>query len=144
MVALRIEADFPDFFEVNETGIQRRWDERRHDDDALTIRAAWQDVHKGVTIEDPGADIAPAGGICRGRHSSLVTQMGSLPAHGADTSGWPKSQFYTWETRTSNRLGGRSFHDLSALPIKDLVHPDRMVVATGAPWFMTVFGRDSL
>jgi glycogen debranching enzyme len=34
--------------------------------------------------------------------------------------------------------------DLGALRIFDPVHPDRVVVAAGAPWFMTLFGRDSL
>ena len=34
--------------------------------------------------------------------------------------------------------------DLAALRIVDQAHPDRAVVAAGAPWFMTLFGRDSL
>lgn len=34
--------------------------------------------------------------------------------------------------------------DLGALRIFDPEHPDRVVVAAGAPWFMTLFGRDSL
>jgi glycogen debranching enzyme len=34
--------------------------------------------------------------------------------------------------------------DLVALQIRDVAHPDRVVVAAGAPWFMTLFGRDSL
>jgi glycogen debranching enzyme len=38
----------------------------------------------------------------------------------------------------------RSAEDLGALRIFDPEHPERMVVAAGAPWFMTVFGRDSL
>ena len=38
----------------------------------------------------------------------------------------------------------RSFEDLGALRIFDPDYPERMVVAAGAPWFMTVFGRDSL
>jgi len=38
----------------------------------------------------------------------------------------------------------RSTEDLAALRIFDPDHPDRVVVAAGAPWFMTVFGRDSL
>ncbi|MHB8220277.1 MAG: amylo-alpha-1,6-glucosidase [Acidimicrobiales bacterium] len=38
----------------------------------------------------------------------------------------------------------RSAEDLGALRIFDPDFPDRMVVAAGAPWFMTVFGRDSL
>ena len=34
--------------------------------------------------------------------------------------------------------------DLASLHIVDDDHPDRVLVAAGAPWFMTVFGRDSL
>ncbi len=38
----------------------------------------------------------------------------------------------------------RSREDLGALRIYDSDHPERAVVAAGAPWFMTLFGRDSL
>ncbi len=38
----------------------------------------------------------------------------------------------------------RSNEDLGALRIFDPEFPERVVVAAGAPWFMTVFGRDSL
>ena len=34
--------------------------------------------------------------------------------------------------------------DLAALQIRDVAHPGRVLVAAGAPWFMTLFGRDSL
>ena len=34
--------------------------------------------------------------------------------------------------------------DLAGLRIVDRAHPDRVVIAAGAPWFMTLFGRDSL
>jgi glycogen debranching enzyme len=34
--------------------------------------------------------------------------------------------------------------DLAALRIIDRAHPERAVVAAGAPWFMTLFGRDAL
>lgn len=34
--------------------------------------------------------------------------------------------------------------DIAALRITDPDHVDRVVVAAGAPWFMTLFGRDSL
>lgn len=34
--------------------------------------------------------------------------------------------------------------DLAALRIVDRAHPERSVVAAGAPWFMTLFGRDAL
>jgi glycogen debranching enzyme len=38
----------------------------------------------------------------------------------------------------------RSVEDIGALRIFDPAHPDRSVVAAGAPWFMALFGRDSL
>ena len=58
VVALRVEADFADLFEVKEARIQRRWDESREmQDDSLTIRATWQDVRKGVLVSAPGANI---------------------------------------------------------------------------------------
>ncbi|HTZ08315.1 MAG TPA: glycogen debranching N-terminal domain-containing protein, partial [Acidimicrobiales bacterium] len=37
-----------------------------------------------------------------------------------------------------------SAEDLGALRIFDPDYPERVVLAAGAPWFMTVFGRDSL
>ncbi len=38
----------------------------------------------------------------------------------------------------------RSQSDLGSLRIFDANHPDRAAVAAGAPWFMALFGRDSL
>ena len=38
----------------------------------------------------------------------------------------------------------RSAEDLGSLRIFDPDFPERTVVAAGAPWFMTLFGRDSL
>ena len=37
-----------------------------------------------------------------------------------------------------------SAEDIGALRMFDPDHPDRVVVAAGVPWFMTLFGRDSL
>ena len=41
-------------------------------------------------------------------------------------------------------LFAASTEDLGSLRIFDPEHADRAVVAAGAPWFMTIFGRDSL
>jgi glycogen debranching enzyme len=38
----------------------------------------------------------------------------------------------------------RAADDLDALRLFDPAHPDEPVIAAGAPWFMTLFGRDSL
>jgi glycogen debranching enzyme len=38
----------------------------------------------------------------------------------------------------------RSLDDLEGLRLVDPLHPEDQVVAAGAPWFMTLFGRDSL
>jgi glycogen debranching enzyme len=38
----------------------------------------------------------------------------------------------------------KSYDDLGSLRIEDPQHPERVLVAAGAPWFMTLFGRDSL
>ena len=49
----------------------------------------------------------------------------------------------TPEERLSSLLA-TSAEDIGALRIFDPDHPDRVVVAAGVPWFMTLFGRDSL
>jgi len=43
-----------------------------------------------------------------------------------------------------HRLVRNSTEDLSGLRITDPRHPRRIVLAAGAPWFMTIFGRDAL
>lgn len=73
VIALKIGADFADLFEVKEARILRRWDEKRQaDGGALTIRAAWQDVRKGVVVQAPGADVT----------ADAVTYRATVPAHG--------------------------------------------------------------
>ena len=52
-------------------------------------------------------------------------------------------KFFT-EHDDLRHLVERSTEDLAALRLFDPEWPDRTVVAAGAPWFMTVFGRDSL
>ncbi len=65
----------------------------------------------------------------------------------------PMARLRNWRDRVTRfetddaELGaalGRAAEDLGALRIFDADHPERVVVAAGAPWFMTLFGRDSL
>jgi len=71
-----------------------------------------------------------------------------VPAPGVavrDLADWRESSPRV--TSIDPRLGlavDQALADLVALQIRDVAHPDRVVVAAGAPWFMTLFGRDSL
>jgi glycogen debranching enzyme len=52
-------------------------------------------------------------------------------------------QFESGDT-VLDRMVTRAVDDLGALRIFDPEHAERVVVAAGAPWFMALFGRDSL
>lgn len=170
VVSLSVEADFADLFEVKEARILRHWDETRQPDaGALTIRAVWQDVRKGIVINAGGADNVGADALTyrtvvtpRGHWSTVLSVMPSVdgtgPAapfvHPAPGDISPRDRrrmewvaripVLQMGNRSIERTLQRSYDDLGALRIEDPGHPDRVVVAAGAPWFMTLFGRDSL
>jgi glycogen debranching enzyme len=65
----------------------------------------------------------------------------------------PAARHARWRTRSPSvrspdthlvSLVRNSTDDLAGLRIDDPEHPSWIVLAAGAPWFMTVFGRDSL
>ena len=169
VVTLQIEADFADLFEVKEARIQRRWDESREvKGDSLTIRAAWQEVRKGVVVSADGADITPEDVTYRitvpphGQWSTTVsvvpladesTAVARFVRPNAGETSRRDRRRQEWVSkipvlhignRSIERTLRRSYDDLGALRIEDPDHPDRIVVAAGAPWFMALFGRDSL
>src|SRR5207249_4133275 len=43
-----------------------------------------------------------------------------------------------------DRLRRQAIRDLATLRIRDPENPERAVLAAGIPWFMTLFGRDSV
>lgn len=72
------------------------------------------------------------------------------PARGAAT---PADRYTSWKASTPvidtddprlRRAVAQSIEDLGALRIFDPEHPGSPVIAAGAPWFMTLFGRDAL
>jgi glycogen debranching enzyme len=169
VVALSVESDFADVFEVKEARIPRRWKQSQQPDgDSLTIRAAWQDVRKGVVIKASGADVKPNALTYRmivPPHGHWSTLLGVVPAE--DGTGptesftrpaagelsprdqrrreWvAKIPVLQMGNRFIERTLRRSYDDLGSLRIEDPDQPERIVVAAGAPWFMTLFGRDSL
>jgi glycogen debranching enzyme len=170
VISLRVEADFASLFEVKEARIQRRWSETRQPDgDVLNIRAVWQDVRKAIVAQAPGADVGPEGLTYRltvAPHGQWTTVLTVVPSSDAPSPPPPSFIHPDWEglsprdrrqrewvtkipvmhmgNRSIERTLSRSYDDLGALRIEDPNHPERIVVAAGAPWFMTLFGRDSL
>lgn len=168
-ILLTAESDFADLFEVKEARITREWTETRvPGGDSLEIRGKWEGIRKSVVIRAEGAGAGaralgftakiPASGSWSTRVSVVPTLDGAgtpfaHPARGGELSPsdrrreeWvakiPRLQV---ANRSIERTLRRSYEDLGALRIQDPDHPNRVVVAAGgAPWFMTLFGRDSL
>jgi glycogen debranching enzyme len=162
-VALSVDADFADLFEVKDGRFHRQWEQtRRSGNGSVRIEAVWQDVRKGVTVHATGAEAAAEGLLfhtvipAHGEWSVRVTAAPistdtELASPSLHTS--PDRRQQAWvasipPVRIGNpsleRTVYRSYADIGALRILDPQHPDRMVVAAGAPWFMALFGRDSL
>jgi glycogen debranching enzyme len=86
--------------------------------------------------------------VVDGMRAGLPFPIGTTPADAV-----PLRQLEAWHA-AAPRLDSndprlvtafdQALADLAALRIVDRAHPDRVVVAAGAPWFMTLFGRDSL
>lgn len=171
IIVMTVEADFADLFEVKEARIRRDWGETRQvNADRLTINARWKDVRKSISVDGPGADITTEAITYRvslsphGYWSTVLTvgpgaeggrSSVAFVRSGGDGDGFSPRDRRRQEwvdkipvlqigNRSIERTLRRSYDDLGALRIEDPQHPDRVVVAAGAPWFMTLFGRDSL
>ncbi len=170
VITLRVDADFADLFEVKEARGQRQWEESRDaGDDRLVILSAWESVQKGVVIlADALEEITEEALTCRivipphGHWSTTVRAAPTLDgadeilAFTAQSGGEPSAQDLRrqeWVSKipvmslgnpSIERTLRRSYDDLGALRIEDPEHPNRIVVAAGAPWFMALFGRDAL
>jgi glycogen debranching enzyme len=165
-------ADFADLFEVKERRVRRRGEHRIEVDDIqLRFGHRLDDLEREVTIRatvaaDTGPDrlawegtIEPGGSweVC----ITVATSLGGTPVEprfscgssdpgdGAD----PEQQLASWRATLPSvdtdhlplaETIARSAEDLGALRIFDPEHHDLAILAAGAPWFMTVFGRDSL
>ncbi len=169
-VTFAAAVDFADLFEVKEARIRRLWQQNHETAPGmLTIAGTWEDVRKSVSIQAPGADAmqgALSYNVTIAPHNLWTTVLTVVPGTGA-ASPPPPSFLHAQGGETSPRdrrrqewvakipalqMGNhsiertlrRSYDDLGALRIEDPNHPERVVVAAGAPWFMTLFGRDSL
>ncbi|MFI9404104.1 glycogen debranching N-terminal domain-containing protein [Nocardia sp. NPDC052316] len=168
-IKLEVDADFADLFEVKEGRTGREQvlvTAARATDGALRIGR--EELGMAVTVSGSGAT-ASGRELCwqvslpgRGEWSTCIEY---LPALGTDSTpprypcgtpvnrSAPAQRLREWyansptvhtEDETLASVLQRTLTDLGALRIFDPEHPERAVVAAGAPWFMALFGRDSL
>jgi glycogen debranching enzyme len=169
-VTIRAGADFADLFDVKSGRVRRRGElEIEHGDGSLRLTRSWRGRSRGVRIEADGTPtsssrqlvfrpVVPARGTWR-TTLQVTPEIDEVASPPAFPSGQPLEkadpiQRATRWLRSAPRLStnnaalratlDRSLRDLGELRIFDPDMPDQVTVAAGAPWFMAVFGRDSL
>jgi glycogen debranching enzyme len=168
VVEVACDADFAGLFEVKEDRVQRR----RHPAECTTApgRVVFVDtVGKQTAIsfaDDAAVDVGRVTWhFTLGTHDvrelclEIRVRLGGTdlpPRFGCDVDDGvsvPEQRYASWletapvvETDAPALAAAvsRATEDLGALRIFDPDHPELPVIAAGAPWFMTVFGRDSL
>ncbi|MFD1213229.1 glycogen debranching N-terminal domain-containing protein [Arthrobacter sp. GCM10027362] len=168
-VRVDVDADFADLFDVKGgVAIARKHLTRRVQEGELLLEAVRDGGHRGIAVHGRGAQMDD-GGLsfsaavpARGTwHTSLIVTplverdrpaqpfVHTLPPSALEAArryqAWER---YIPELHLSNteieQTLRRSSDDLGSLRMFDREHPGRTVVAAGAPWFMALFGRDSL
>ena len=169
-VLVELASDFAHLFEVKEDRVIPRGQTTTQVSEA-TLRYSWTGPDSNRTLEvscsqpavvSPGQFsmqvVVPARGEWQACFQARVSMDGDevSPRYGCgDPVEWsaPATRLRAWRrstpfvTSTHDGLTealARSEQDLGALRIFDADYPDRAVVAAGSPWYMTLFGRDSL
>ena len=169
-VVLTAEADFADLFEVKGRSKPRAAASTALADEGLVITSGRRERRQELRITgDQSPSVTEAGALAWllsvPGHAERTVTVEALPVddgvamqlrhprgHAVDRT-LPAKRMRKWRqrgpaVRTPDRnlagVLGRSVEDLGALRIFDPDHPRWPVVAAGAPWFMALFGRDSL
>jgi glycogen debranching enzyme len=165
-VELFADTDFAGLFEVKEgrqASLRNRV--RRRGPEHLTLESEREGHQRRITVTFPGSRVegetlaaellVPA----HGERSVTISAIPELEGPGGQpTTGkavGPDSYQRVMQWRAAmptpdlqdeavEKVIRRSQEDLGSLRIFNASHPDRAVVAAGAPWFMALFGRDSL
>jgi glycogen debranching enzyme len=169
VLALTAEADFADLFEVKGRSKPRAAATVSGGDSMLVITSGRRERKQELRItgdDNPAVD----GNVLTwrltvGAHSERTVSVEAVPVadgvamklrhpRGAAVNRTrPAKRLRKWrqrgpQVRTDDKnlaeVLARSVEDLGALRITDPEHPSWPVVAAGAPWFMALFGRDSL
>jgi glycogen debranching enzyme len=169
-VTLEVEADFADLFEVKEGRGVTHHARVHHSAEGgnLIFGLEHGEARRGVRVSSEGAEATARTLSFRiavppqGSWTATIEVLPSLggaelesafPAHLPVESAAPALRMRSWRdtvpritvaNRTFQRALAQSERDLGALRIVDMDHPEDDVVAAGAPWFMALFGRDSL
>lgn len=168
-VTLLIDGDFADLFAVKDGHPRRRGLVRRKVDEhqlELSINLAGR--HRGVRIRSDDGTLthdAIRWRLAVPAHAQWHTTVHTLPVDAGDApaptfpadrpveAAAPSRRLRDWHASVPavecddeilQQAIDRSIADLGSLRIADPDRPGLSVVAAGAPWFMTLFGRDSI
>ncbi len=169
-LALTAEADFADLFEVKGRAKPRAVASAGTADSGLVITSGRRERRQELRVTGDQHPALTDDGVLSWRlavpgHSERTVTVEAVPVddgvamklrhprgHSVDST-QPAKRLRKWrqrgpQVRTPDRnlaeVLARSVEDLGALRIFDPEHPRWPVVAAGAPWFMALFGRDSL
>ncbi|MGW0802387.1 amylo-alpha-1,6-glucosidase [Nonomuraea sp. NPDC002799] len=119
-------------------------------------RLTWHSGPTAVTVTGHAAEVAAGGGACLRWRVELppggtVTLRWDLAVSDPDAVVLPATGPAEWSRprvtaadRRIDRLLERSLADLSSLRLAEPGAPEDTFVGAGAPWFLTLFGRDSI
>jgi glycogen debranching enzyme len=166
-VHLAVGADLVDMFAVKEGRELPLGAAATVDGD--TIAFTGEDNHGGLIVRCSDATIRSTGGLSwqltlepRAEWASCVELAAArageevVPTHRCGQppeAALPTSRQVRWERQLPTVYSDvpglanavlRTRKDLGALRLFDPAHPDDPLIAAGAPWYMTLFGRDSL
>jgi glycogen debranching enzyme len=167
---LEVDSDFADLFAVKEgrAGEQRGEVSTSLDGDTIVLGFRSDTRDLGVRISAAGAQAhrgALTFDLLLPPHSDWETAVMVVPVvDGAEVQptfpvgrpleeSHPVQRLHRWRARSPGVETGnvelwrtlrQSMEDLGALRLFDPEEPDTVAIAAGAPWFMALFGRDSL
>jgi len=169
VLELGADADFADLFEVKGRSKPRAAASVHAADSSLVITSGRRDRDQELVINGDGEPTVADGSLtwrlAIPGHGERTVSIEAVPVNDGVpmTLRYPRGKkieraipakrLRKWrrrgpQVRTADQnlaaVLDRSVEDLGALRIFDPAHPRRPVVAAGAPWFMALFGRDSL